>query len=258
MTTLRKELVPNGNNGRRLIFIGDVHGCLEELKKLLEKCRFDPRHDHIIFVGDLVAKGPFSLDTISYVDDLGVYASCVRGNHDDKLMQWKEYLLHKDDYEDESLPDGLSRRDEHRFLAKNLDASQADFLDALPYIIRIPTEHTEYVVAHAGILPRKKLHKQRCWDVTNMRNIYKKQAVDNREDGIGWFENWEAYQRKQAKSDRQVVIYGHDAGRDFNIRQFSKGLDTRCVRGGRLTAMIMAGSHQETSFVHQTALRRYD
>ena len=258
--TLHKSLIPTGANKRRLILIGDVHGCLEELKLLLIRCKFSPKTDHVVFVGDLVAKGPFSLETITFVDELGEAASCVRGNHDDKLMQWNAYLSQKsntDDYDEDHLPDGLSRRDEHRFLAKNLERDQVEFLESLPYILRIPMPHQEYLVVHAGLLPGKKLHRQKAWDVTNMRNIHKKKAIDHRETGSGWFKKWEEEQHKLIKHKRQVVIYGHDAGRDLNIRKYSKGLDSRCVRGGELTALVLSGKGIET-FVHVKANRRYD
>lgn len=258
---LDKSLVPTKHNDRRLIVIGDVHGCLEELKHLLKKASFNKATDHIIFVGDLVAKGPFSLETLTYVDALGSSSSCVRGNHDDKLMQWNAYLASRsgansDPLDAEHLPDGLSRRDEHRLLAKNLGTDQVNFLESLPYIIRVPMPHMEYLIVHAGLLPEVELHKQKAWDVTNMRNIKKKKALNDRESGKGWFEKWEQTQTKLPQGQRRMVLYGHDAGRDLNLRDYSKGLDSRCVRGGLLTAMVIDGRGDH--YVDVQAKRRYD
>lgn len=255
-------LIPTKHNGRRLIVIGDVHGCLEELKHLLKKSNFDRATDHIIFVGDLVAKGPFSLETLTYVASLGHYSSCVRGNHDDKLMQWNAYLTSKSssdpdgELDDQHLPDGLSRRDEHRLLAKNLNTNQVNYLESLPYIIQIPMPRMDYLIVHAGLLPHVELQKQKAWDVTNMRNIKKKTALDHRESGKGWFEKWEQAQNKLPHAQRRMVIYGHDAGRDLNLRDYSKGLDSRCVRGGLLTAMVIDGRGEH--YVDVQAKRRYD
>ena len=253
--TLTQVLIPTAHNTRRLIFIGDVHGCLEELKLLLKKCQFESARDHIIFVGDLVAKGPFSLETITYIDELGDAASSVRGNHDDKLMQWNEYLVHKKDVDVEKLPDGLRRRDEHRFLAKNLDADQVDYLESLPYIIRIPMQQ-EYIVVHAGLLPGQTLAEHKCWDVTNMRNIHQGEAIDSRDAGQGWFERWDAHQKLLPKHERKVVIYGHDAGRRLNMQRYSMGLDTGCCRKGELTALVL--THDSQILYHQKAHHRYD
>jgi hypothetical protein len=73
-----------GNEKSRVIIIGDIHGCLDELEELLKKCGIDETTDTLIFVGDLVNKGPKSAETIKFVRELterGV-AYCVMGNHD--------------------------------------------------------------------------------------------------------------------------------------------------------------------------------
>src|ERR1044072_2596026 len=75
---------------KNLIFIGDVHGTFDELLELINKLNYDPLNDHLIFVGDLVAKGPKSIEVVKLIRSLG--ASCVRGNHDDKVLRWK-FLL---------------------------------------------------------------------------------------------------------------------------------------------------------------------
>ena len=59
---LHIQLVDNEENNQliqRVIIIGDVHGCLDELKLLLKKCQYDSLVDTLVFVGDLVNKGNF-------------------------------------------------------------------------------------------------------------------------------------------------------------------------------------------------------
>ncbi|ORY79427.1 Metallo-dependent phosphatase-like protein [Protomyces lactucae-debilis] len=264
ISTLDPSLLPTAHNDRRLIFIGDVHGCLEELEHLIRKVGFNPRNDHLIFVGDLVAKGPFSLETIDFIDDLSHSASCVRGNHDDKLLQWHAYLTERSkdtDLEEERLPDGLSRRDEHRLLAKNLTQLETGYLESLPYILLIPKSGSclkrNYLVCHAGLLANVPLAKQKCWDVNNMRNVTRHgHAIDDREEGEGWFLAWEKAQSHLPSHEQVTVVYGHDAGRGLNIRHTTRGLDSRCVRGGQLTAMVV-DAHGE-HFVQVEAKKRYD
>lgn len=73
----------------RVFAIGDVHGCLNKLHKLLQLVSFDTAKDHIVFVGDLADRGEQSLDTFDFVLDKP-YFSVVAGNHEHMFY---EYVL---------------------------------------------------------------------------------------------------------------------------------------------------------------------
>lgn len=66
--------------------IGDVQGCFNELTALVEKISFNPKSDHLWFVGDLVNRGPSSLETLRWVKSLRNRAITVLGNHDLHLL----------------------------------------------------------------------------------------------------------------------------------------------------------------------------
>lgn len=78
------KLIGGLSSKSRLIIVGDVHGCLDELKSLLHLCSYSEEHDKLIFVGDLVNKGPSSAGVVKFVKNIG--AQCVRGNHDDSAL----------------------------------------------------------------------------------------------------------------------------------------------------------------------------
>src|SRR5208282_6757066 len=70
----------------RTVIVGDVHGCRRELEQLLDRVAFDAE-DRLIFVGDLVARGPDSLGVLDIARRAG--ALLVRGNHEDKILEWR-------------------------------------------------------------------------------------------------------------------------------------------------------------------------
>ena len=71
--------------------IGDVQGCFDELMLLLDKINFDPTNDELIFAGDLINRGPKSLEVLEFCLENKMSIEVVLGNHDIYLL----YLIHQ-------------------------------------------------------------------------------------------------------------------------------------------------------------------
>ena len=76
----------------RLIYIGDVHGCLEELKELVEKLQVQ-KSDKVLLLGDAVDKGPDSKGVLDFIRKEG-YNSLL-GNHEIKFLKYRKHLALK-------------------------------------------------------------------------------------------------------------------------------------------------------------------
>ncbi|KAI9779947.1 MAG: hypothetical protein M1839_007103 [Geoglossum umbratile] len=248
-------LVPKiGGEERRLVVMGDVHGCKEELLKLLDKISFDTKSDHLILAGDIVRKGPDSIGVIELARELG--ASCVRGNHEDRVIlayrdlhanhlplpgPMEDPHTEDDDLDEESFSHGDYK---DRKLAQRLNHQQAMWLQDCPLILRVGDIEGmgKVVVVHAGLMPGVELENQDPFNVMNMRTIDRKTLLpsDGRR-GVAWTKLWKIYQKRLPSKDRTTVIYGHDSHRGLSIETYSKGIDTGCVKGGKLTALVIEG-----------------
>lgn len=120
--------------------IGDVQGCLDDLMRLLERVNFDPEEDQLWFTGDLVNRGPKSLETLRFVRGLGDGAISVLGNHDLHLL---------------AVAEGFQPEKPKDTLRPILDAPDADEL--LRWLRFRPLAHYDeqlgYLLVHAGLPP---------------------------------------------------------------------------------------------------------
>src|SRR5690606_39664624 len=119
--------------------IGDLQGCYAELQDLLAALSFNPEHDRLWFVGDLVNRGPASLDVLRFVKGLGDRATVVLGNHDLHLVLRAA---------------GFGRDGKGDTIASILTAPDCDELMA--WLRSQPLLHVEgeYAMVHAGLLPQ--------------------------------------------------------------------------------------------------------
>ncbi|ETI45137.1 hypothetical protein F441_10147 [Phytophthora nicotianae CJ01A1] len=232
----------------RLILIGDVHGCFNELQLLLDACNFSPQNDRLMFVGDLVNKGTKNLDVVRFVRDSG--SLCVRGNHDDAALsafyQW--------------VRGGRVPGSAKYPYVEQFQPEDVEFLEQLPFSVSLPN-HGNIIVVHAGVVPEVELEDQRPVDLYKMRFVQREKAGDDTS-------KWMALEKKKFKSDTggepemwakvwngpRHVYFGHAASAGLQQESFATGLDTGCCYGRKLTACIIPSNR----LVQVDAMAQYE
>ncbi|KAJ2822923.1 hypothetical protein IWW50_004008, partial [Coemansia erecta] len=197
--TLINERTFTDTPPKRLIFIGDIHGCSDEFNALLTAVDFQQETDQIILVGDLVAKGPDSLGVVNKAQSINAWA--VRGNHDDRVLRWYEFLqgpakgMSESDIqslEDSGgLPyDDFKLKSGHYEIASTMPASDISYLSKFPTLITLPDTYSEWVVAHGGMEPTKAILAQDPQVVMTIRTIGPDGPSSEESAGDAWFQVW--------------------------------------------------------------------
>jgi len=216
----------------RVIAIGDVHGCLDELQMLLRRCDYQPG-DLVVFLGDLVSKGPDSLSVVQMAREIGAIG--VRGNHDFEVIRWHQAM--------KSGADPPVIGSEHFHIASGLSKEDLKWMYSLPWYIS--SKELGALFVHAGFVSGIRLSKQNPRLMMNMRSILPDGTVTSK-----FFNNWPW---ARLWDGPQTVLFGHDADRGLQQYEHAIGLDTGCVYGGRLTACILP----EKRLVSVSARREY-
>lgn len=243
--------------------IGDIQGCFDELKRLLREAGFEEKKDRLWFVGDLVNRGPKSLETLRFVKGLGDRATVVLGNHDLHLVT--QYEGFERSRKDDTFIDVLRAPD-----AKKL----VDWLRTRPLM------HAEggWAMVHAGLLPQWSITKAMAlareveaalagagyrdflanmygskpeawseslagWDrlrvivnaMTRMRFCTPQGRMEFRAKGERPPEGYRAW--FELRDDREAIVCGHWSSLGLRMTGKLAALDSGCVWGGKLTAL---------------------
>lgn len=189
--------------------IGDIHGCLKSLERLISEISPN-ENDKLIFLGDYIDRGPDSKGVVDYLIELSKRINCVfiRGNHEQMLL---DVVDNKDDT--------------YLWLINGAQATWRSYGSLQSLISN--EEHMEfyrntkfyhiednYLFVHAGVRPKILLDKQDMRDL-----IWIREEFITKNHGLGY-----------------VVVFGHTPFENALIMEDKIGIDTGCVYGGKLTA----------------------
>jgi hypothetical protein len=209
----------------RTIIVGDVHGCVDELGRLLDAIA-PGAADRVLFVGDLIARGPDSLGVLELYRQ--VNGRSVLGNHESALL-----AAHRARRLGTKRPRLSSL---HYALLHRLGDADWALLEQLPLSLSIP-EHGLSVV-HAGVLPGQGLDTLDAWTLTHIRSIDPRGKPSPRHDLEPWAVRY---------TGEPHIVFGHNSRLGLQLEASATGLDTACVYGGRLTALVLGAGERVPS-----------
>lgn len=275
---------------RRLVFVGDVHGCYSELEELIDK-KIGGLDDEttLVLLGDIVTKGPDSEKVVDFILKHKDNVKLVLGNND--VLVFMAGLGYNSDrpgvlIDDERGEDldaetknllnftteifiptgkfGVPTK-KHRKIAKKLGVKRLKELARLGSIVlRFDLNMTNQTLfgVHAGLLPGDFVTDGQIPSIESLLDMKyvnrenwneTSRAKEDIENPVRWYKLWKHPGRQ---FENTTVLYGHDSGKGLNLRKHTYGLDTNCVNGGQLTAMEYrynkkAGKY--TTSVHQVS-----
>lgn len=234
--------------------IGDIHGCLDELTRLLTRLGYEvvpraegapgfdvraPEGRKAVFLGDLVDRGPDIPGVLRLVMGMVEAGSalCVPGNHEVKLMR---KLRGRDVKVTHGLAQSLEQLERE---PAEFRASVASFIDGL--VSHYVLDGGRLVVAHAGL---KESMQGRGSGGVREFSLYGETTGETDEYGLPVRHDWAAEYRGKA-----AVVYGHTAVPEAEWTNNTLCVDTGCVYGGKLTAL----RYPEREIVSVPAARVY-
>jgi hypothetical protein len=206
----------------RTIVIGDVHGCVYELDDLLDQLGHTS-DDRVVFVGDMLVRGPEPCAVLERYRRLD--ARAVRGNHEQRLLRWREQQRRQ------RAPGKAKpfKRGSMIHTALQLGASDWAIIEQLPLWLRLPAH--ELLAVHAGLQPGVPLEQQAERTLLYSRCLGPDdEPLEPRDSGPLWGTRYQGPPQ---------VVFGHNARYEPQIHAWATGLDTGCVYGGELTALVL-------------------
>jgi len=200
---------------RHIYAIGDIHGCADKLRRLIDQLAIDPKQDQLVFVGDYIDRGPDSFEVVDYLLGLKIIFPNVvflKGNHEQML---EDYLAG---------PDKLT------FLINGGQATLDSYLRHRPSPqgpvfplrhqvffrgLRLFYETENYLFVHAGLKPKVPLAQQHPGDLLWIRSQFIYSDVD-----FG-----------------KQVVFGHTPFPEPLVQANKIGIDTGAVYGHQLTCV---------------------
>lgn len=219
--------------GVRVYAVGDIHGCLHQLNRLLDAIDQDLTGDqvesHLVFLGDLVDRGPDSAGVINRILERSLPTDrwdCVMGNHEEVMLGCFDGRIEL--YDSWLRYGGVQTLESYGLSPAELFGAALDL--AAPMRKAIPPEHIrflmslkdyvmvgDYLFVHAGIRPNVPLERQSSRDLRWIRDGFLEDRTDH----------------------AMMVVHGHTIVPEVDFRANRIAVDTGCYVSGNLSALVL-------------------
>ena len=212
----------------RTIIYGDVHGCLDEFKTLRSELNLT-NDDREISVGDLLDRGPLSNATLTYARENNV--ELVLGNNEYKYLR---YANHEATLKATGKKNPMTLNDEKIEIYNNLSKEDIEYIQAAPFFIKIDN----LTIVHAGITNKIELLNAKKKELESLTRI--RQLDENQKTlALGQTSFNSRFWSEFYNGGEGIIVYGHEAFNKVKIDKHSFGIDTGCVYGNKLTALVI-------------------
>lgn len=227
----------------RHFIIGDVHGCIDELNELMQVLAPDI-DDHLIFIGDLIDRGPDSIGVVRQVFQWSkeMNVNLILGNHEEKFLRYVQHIKDGSGIEKQ-----MKRIDEFPQLLDALGDDELSFLQKAFHSIHL-TDYNSLLI-HGGVwrnihfsLPATYLYKEDNSAINKQLSLLNKTRYLNPEGkfvSYGEEKPEDIFWADEYKGQFGHIYFGHHPFMQSNPYQFTHAtaIDTGCVYGGWLTAV---------------------
>jgi len=212
----------------KTIIYGDLHGCLEEFKALRKKVN-PSQEDREVIIGDIIDRGPYSNELLSYVVDERIES--LLGNHEYKYLRFKR---HQDTHLATGKKNPMNLSDSKMKIFEAMREEDLTYLETLPFFIKIEN----LTLVHAGLTNNIKLETAKKKDLEKVLWIrYLKE--DNIPLSLGKEDSTSHFWSELYDGTEGFVVYGHEPFKEVRVDTYSLGIDTGCIYGNKLTACII-------------------
>ena len=212
----------------RTIIYGDIHGCLEEFKSLRSELNLTDE-DREISVGDILDRGEESNATLTYAREQKI--ELVLGNHEYKYLRFSK---HEESSKQTGKKNPMVLNDEKLTIYNTLTKEDMEYIQNAPFFIKI----NNLTILHAGITNKIELlnaNKKELESLTRTRELDENQKTL----ALGQSSYGSRFWSEFYDGSEGIIIYGHEAFNKVKIDKYSFGIDTGCVYGNKLTALII-------------------